>query len=328
MSYRGLEGSRVLITGGLGFIGSNLAHRLVELGCSVTIMDNLAPGMGGNPFNIEEIKDRVEVSISDIRDEGAVSQLVRGKDYIFNLAAQLSHTGSMRDPFTDLDINCRGHLTLLEACRKYNRDVKIIYTGTRGQYGRILYSPVDEKHPTNPTDANGITKQAAEQYHLLYHRAYGIRAVSLRLTNTYGPRHQMRHPDQGFVGWFVRLAMDDGTIKLFGDGSQVRDINYVDDVVEAMLLAAVSDRADGEVFNLGASPVRLIDLVQELLATTGRGKYELVPYPAEWKRLEVGDYIADIGKIRATLGWEPRTSLKEGLRRMVAFYEKHKAHYW
>jgi len=320
--------TEVLITGGLGFIGSNLAHKLVKLDANVTIVDAMIPEMGGNLYNIYEIRDRVKLNFADIRDENAMNQLVKDKDYIFNLAAQLSHTESMKDPFSDLDINCQGHLILLEACRKFNDDTKIIYTGTRAQYGKILYNPVDEKHPINPTDANGITKHACEQYHLLYYNVYGIKTTSLRLTNTYGPRHQMKHKEQGFVGWFIRQAIDNEEIKIFGDGQQVRDINYVDDVVDALLMAAIDDKVNGEVFNLGGCPVSLLNLVKLIIDAVGRGTYKLVEYPKEWKKIEIGNYIADITKIKNELGWEPKTDIKEGLIKTVRYYEKNKSYYW
>jgi len=320
--------TEVLITGGLGFIGSNLAHKLVKLDANVTIVDAMIPEMGGNLYNIYEIRDRVKLNFADIRDENAMNQLVKDKDYIFNLAAQLSHTESMKDPFSDLDINCQGHLILLEACRKFNDDTKIIYTGTRAQYGKILYNPVDEKHPINPTDANGITKHACEQYHLLYYNVYGIKTTSLRLTNTYGPRHQMKHKEQGFVGWFIRQAIDNEEIKIFGDGQQVRDINYVDDVVDALLMAAIDDKVNGEVFNLGGCPVSLLNLVKLIIDAVGRGTYKLVEYPKEWKKIEIGNYIADITKIKNELGWEPKTDIKEGLIKTVKYYERNKSYYW
>jgi len=320
--------TEVLITGGLGFIGSNLAHKLVKLDANVTIVDAMIPEMGSNLYNIYEIRDRVKLNFADIRDENAMNQLVKDKDYIFNLAAQLSHTESMKDPFSDLDINCQGHLILLEACRKFNDDTKIIYTGTRAQYGKILYNPVDEKHPINPTDANGITKHACEQYHLLYYNVYGIKTTSLRLTNTYGPRHQMKHKEQGFVGWFIRQAIDDEEIKIFGDGQQVRDINYVDDVVDALLMAAIDDKVNGEVFNLGGCPISLLNLVKLIIDAVGRGTYKLVEYPKEWKKIEIGNYIADITKIKNELGWEPKTDIKEGLIKTVKYYERNKSYYW
>ncbi|MFC1999654.1 NAD-dependent epimerase/dehydratase family protein [Chloroflexota bacterium] len=323
------KGKKVLITGGLGFIGSNLAYELVELGASVLIVDSLLPDGGGNIHNVDGIKEKVMLNFSDIRDSSSVRHLVRGQDYVFNLAAQLSHVDSMADPFTDLDINCRGHLNLLQACREHNRTVKIVYTGTRGQYGMIQYTPVDERHPMNPTDANGITKLAGEHYHLLYNRAYGIRTTSLRLTNVYGPRHQMRHSRQGFIGWFIRQAMDGETVQIFGDGGQLRDFNHVDDIVAALLMVATSEKADGEVFNLGSgTPISLADLVEAILRIVGKGDRKFVPYPEDRKQLEIGDYIADITKIRKVLGWGPTIQLEAGLESTVQFYKANRDQYW
>jgi len=323
------KGKKVLITGGLGFIGSNLAYELVDLGASVLIVDSLLPDGGGNIHNVDGIKEKVTLNFSDIRDSSSVRHLVRGQDYVFNLAAQLSHVDSMADPLTDLDINCRGHLNLLQACREHNRTVKIVYTGTRGQYGMIQYTPVDERHPMNPTDANGITKLAGEHYHLLYNRAYGIRTTSLRLTNVYGPRHQMRHSRQGFIGWFIRQAMDGETVQIFGDGGQLRDFNHVDDVVAALLMVATSEKADGEVFNLGSgTPISLASLVESVLRIVGKGDRKFVPYPEDRKQLEIGDYIADITKIRKVLGWGPTIQLEAGLESTVQFYKANRDQYW
>jgi Nucleoside-diphosphate-sugar epimerases len=257
-SYRG---KKVMITGGLGFIGSNLARRLVEWGAEVLIVDSLIPDYGGNLFNVEGIKDKVRVNIADVRDSNSMDYLVRGHDYIFNLAGQVSHTDSMRDPYTDLEINCRSQLSLLEACRHNNPTVKIIYASTRQIYGAPDYLPVDEKHLLHPTDVNGINKMAGEWYHILYNNVYGIRATSLRLTNTYGPRQLVKHNRQGFIGWFIRLAVDGQEISVYGDGKQLRDLNYVDDVVEAFLLAGASDKPNGQVFNLGGlQPVSLLEI--------------------------------------------------------------------
>lgn len=335
VAYDGrFDGKKVLITGGLGFIGSNLAIRLVELGADVLLVDSLIPDYGGNLFNIEPVKDRVRVNIADVRDVSGMNHLVRGHDYLFNLAGQVSHIDSMHDPYTDLEINCRAQLSILEACRHNNPGVKIVHASTRQVYGVPEYLPVDEKHLLRPTDVNGINKMAGEWYHILYNNVYGIRAVSLRLTNTYGPRLLMRHSRQGFVAWFNRLAIDNEEIQLYGDGRQVRDLNYIDDVVEAMLLSAVYDGANGRIFNLGNTPpVSLLEFVQTLLEvcqefSVGKGGYRLVPFPADKKRIDIGDYYADYSKIQKTLGWRPTVSLKEGLRRTVAYYMEHRAHYW
>lgn len=318
----------VLITGGLGFIGSTLAHRLVAAGADVTLVDAMLPECGGNRHNLVGIADRVSIHIADIRDRDAMRALVPGVDVIFNLAGTASHTASMADPFTDLDINCRGQIELLEACRAVNPGVKVVYAATRGQYGRAQTLPVDETHPLRPMDTNGIHKAAGEAYHLLYWDHYGLRTTSLRMTNTYGPRHLMKHHRQGVIGWFVRQVIDGAPIRVYGDGTQVRDTNFVDDVVEALCLAGSRDEADGETFNLGGIPVGLRDLAALLVEVAGQGSYELVPYPEASRGVEVGDYVADTSKIEQRLGWRPTVSLEDGLARTIDYYRREKAHYW
>jgi UDP-glucose 4-epimerase len=322
------SGKKVLVTGGLGFVGGNLARRLVDMGSEVTLIDSLIPDYGGNLFNVDDIKDKVKINVSDIRDRYAMNYLVQGQDMIFNLAGTLSHIDSMKDPFTDLQINCVAQLSILEACRENNPGVKIVFAGTRGQYGRSDYLPVDEKHLMHPVDVNGINNLAAEKYHILYNNVYGIRATSLRLTNTYGPRHQMKHPRQGIVNWFIRKIIDGEKIEIFGDGKQVRDLNYVDDVVEAMLLAMASDKTDGEVFNLGGTALSLEDIVKTMIKVNGGGSYKLIEYPQKNKKIEIGDYVADHRKIKQTLGWEPACLLEEGLVKTFDFYRKFKKRYW
>lgn len=319
----------VLITGGLGFIGSNLARHLVEFKANVTLVDSLIDDYGGNLYNINDIEDKVRVNIADVRDESSMRYLVRNQDYLFNLAGQVSHIDSMRHPYTDLEINCRSQLSILEACRKLNPEIRIVFAGTRQQYGKPDYLPVDEKHLIHPTDVNGINKMAGEWYHIVYNNVYGIRATSLRLTNTYGPRLLMKHNRQGFIGWFIRQAIDDEEIKIFGDGKQMRDFNYVADVVEAFLMVAVNEKADGEVFNLGDSnPTSLLDFVTILLDITGTGSFKIVPFPEEKKKIDIGDYYGNYDKITKTIGWEPTTLLREGLEKTVAFYKENKQHYW
>jgi UDP-glucose 4-epimerase len=321
-------GSNILITGGLGFIGSNLARRLVELGARVTLVDSLVPAYGGNPFNIRDIEDRVHVNVADVRDEYSMAYLVQGRDYIFNLAGQVSHIDSMVDPYTDLEINVRSQLSILEACRKKNRNVKIVYTSTRQIYGKPLYLPVDENHLAHPTDANGINKLCGELYHILYNNVYDVRAVSLRLTNTYGPRQLLKHSRQGFIGWFIRQIIEGTEIQVFGDGSQVRDLTYVDDVVDALLLAAASDVANGQIYNLGGDePISLKLLVELMIEINGGGSYRLVPFPEDKKRIDIGDFYGDHSKITAALGWRPRTPLREGLRRTFDYYKENLAWY-
>lgn len=322
-------GRRVLITGGLGFIGSNLARRLVELGANVLLVDSLIPEYGGNLFNIAGIEDRVRVNIADVRDRYGMEYLVRGQDFLFNLAGQVSHLDSMQDPYTDLEINCRSQLSILEACRKYNPEVKIVYAGTRQIYGKPHYLPVDEAHPLEPTDINGVDKMAGEWYHLVYHRVYGLRVTSLRLTNVYGPRMRVRDARQTFIGWWIRQIVEGQELQIFGDGQQVRDFNYVDDVVEACLLAAADPVADGEIYNLGGDePITLLDLAKLMVEINGSGSYRLVPFPPDRKRIDIGDYYGDYTRIRTQLGWQPRISLRVGLEHTLAFYRQNREHYW
>jgi UDP-glucose 4-epimerase len=323
------RGKRALITGGLGFIGSNLARRLVELGGNILLVDSLIPQYGGNLFNIHGVKENVHVNIADVRDENSMDYLVQKQDVMFNLAGQVSHLDSMRDPYTDLEINTRAQLSILEACRKNNPRIKIVYSSTRQIYGKPDYLPVDERHLVHPTDVNGINTMAGEWYHIVYNNVYGVRATSLRLTNTYGPRMMVKNDRQTALGWFIRLAMDDQEIQIFGTGEQKRDYTYVDDVVEALLLAGANDAANGEVFNLGGiAPVSHLELIRTLCEVVGSGGYRLAAFPPERKAIDIGDFYADFSKITRVLGWKPVVGLREGLQRTVEFYRKHREHYW
>lgn len=319
----------VLITGGLGFIGSNLAHRLLDLGAEVTLVDSLIPEYGGNPFNIREIKDRVRINISDVRDPFALRHLVRDQEVLFNLAGQTSHLDSMKDPATDLEINCKAQLSILETCRVVNPAIRIIFASTRQIYGKPEYLPVDEGHPIRPVDVNGINKTAGEWYHLLYGSHYGIPCCVLRLTNTYGPRMRARDARQTFLGVWLRLLLEGQPIPVYGDGEQRRDFNFVDDVVDALLIAAANPASHGQVYNLGGTefvPIReLADLLTEI---HGQGSYELHQFPPNLRKIDVGDYAGDFRRIQSELGWIPRVNLREGLSRTIAFYRRFGNHYW
>lgn len=323
------QGRPVLVTGGLGFIGSNLAQRLVELGARVTVLDNLNPGQGGNPHNLDGVCDDVEVVIGDQADRDLVARLVRGKAVIFNLCGRVAHMDSLRDPFGDLHANAVAQLTLLEAVRAENPAAKVVYAGSRSQYGRTRALPVREDHPQEPTDVNGVHKAAAERLHLVYHACHGIRTCSLRLTNTYGPRQLMAHGRQGFFNWFLRRAMDGDELFVYGDGRQLRDVLYVDDAVEAFLLAGVEPAADGRAFNIASGTgVSVAELAAAVVRATGRGVVRFVEYPADVRPIEIGDFVADISAARAVLGWQPLVPLLEGLARTVAFFAERRHLYW
>ena len=322
------RGRRVMITGGMGFIGSNLARALVAAGADILIVDALNPEYGGNRFNLHGIEEYIRVNVSDVRDEASMNALVQDREVIFNLAGQVSHIDSMRDPYTDLEINCRAQLSMLEACRRHNPTVRVVYAGTRQVYGRPDRLPVDEHHLVRPADINGVNKAAGEYYHLLYNNVFDVRASSLRLTNVYGPRQLMKHSRQGFIGWFIRLAIEGREIEVFGDGSQLRDFVYVDDAADAFLRAGATDACDGEVFNVGGDePVSHRDLVTLLLETAGAGSVRYVDWPPEKKRIDIGSFYSDSTKFREAVGWQPQVGLREGLRRTIAFYREHLGHY-
>ena len=320
---------KVLITGGLGFIGSNLARKLVELGAEVTLVDSLIPQYGGNLFNVDDFKEKVTINISDIRDKFSIAYLVKGKDYLFNLAGQTSHIDSMASPQTDLDINASAQISILEACRNTNPEIKLIFASTRQLYGKPDYLPVDENHPIRPVDINGINKLAGEWYHLLYNNVYGIRACALRLTNTYGPGMRVKDARQTFLGIWIRLLLEGKPIQIFGNGQQLRDFNYVDDCVEALLLAASSDLANGKVYNLGSSEViNLKDLATMMVDLGYGGSFEMIPFPPERKAIDIGDYYSDYSLIKQDLGWFPTIELRDGLARTIAYYQDNFTQYW
>jgi UDP-glucose 4-epimerase len=322
-----LAGQKVLITGGAGFIGSHLAHRLVNLGAEVTLVDSLIPEYGGNLHNLDDIVDRVRLNISDVRDHHSMRYLVQGVDLVFNLAGQTSHMDSMHDPFTDLDINSRSQLSILEALRHVNPQARVVFASTRQLYGRPEYLPVNERHPQRPVDVNGINKIAGESYHLLYNEVYGIPTCALRLTNTYGPGMRIKDARQTFVGIWIRRLLEGQPFEVWG-GEQLRDFNYVDDVVDAFLAAALSPAAWGRVFNLGSSEVvSLAQLAQQLLEVNGGGEFQVREFPAERKKIDIGDYYSDFSLIEHELGWKPQIRLREGLQRTLDYFRTHGGHY-
>jgi UDP-glucose 4-epimerase len=327
MSLQAFHSKRVLITGGLGFIGSNLARRLLDLGASVTVVDSLIPEYGGNPFNLADCADRLRINVSDVRDEHSLRYLVQGQDFLFNLAGQTSHLDSMQDPETDLEINCRAQLSILETCRKFSPDIKVVFASTRQLYGKPDYLPVDEKHLLRPVDVNGINKMAGEWYHILYNNVHGVRASALRLTNTYGPRMRIKDSRQTFLGIWIRLLLEGRPFEIW-EGEQLRDFTYVEDCVEALLLTAASEKTNGQIYNLGGEcTISLLELGKLLVAAHGAGEFVLKSFPPERKRIDIGDYYSDWNLIRETLGWTPKVPLQEGLTRTLAYYRQNLGSY-
>jgi UDP-glucose 4-epimerase len=323
------QGRRVLITGGLGFIGGSLARALVKAGADVLILDALIPECGGNYANIASIESDVRVEEVDLREQERLPQLLEDREFVFNLAGHTSHIDSMNAPQTDLQLNCRAQLSLLEACRRVSPAPTIVFAGTRQIYGRPRYLPVDESHPIDPIDVNGIHKAAAEQYHLLYGRVYEIPVVVLRLTNTYGPGMRVRDARQTFLGVWLRALVHGEEFEVWGDGSQLRDFTYVDDAVFAFLEAAVEPDAYGKALNLGGErSVSLQELAELAVAANGGGSYRIVPFPDDRLSIDIGDYIGDYSTIRDLLGWEPRVSLEDGLVRSLEYFREHGAPYW
>ena len=320
---------RVLITGGMGFIGSNLAIALVKEGADVTILDNMLPRQGGNLFNIKPVEKKVRINFSDIRNSQSVNYIVRNKDYIFHLAGQVSHVDSIKNPLQDLSINVEGTLVILEACRQFNRDVKIIFSGTRGQYGQSVRLPVDEKHPMNPKGVYAITNLCAENLVMVYDEIHKIRAIALRITNTYGPRHQMMHDEYGVLNWFIRQAIDSEVFPIFGSGKILRDFLFIEDLIEVILLAGLNQNAYGEIFNVGTGkPTNFIELAKIIVKIAKTGKIKFTEFSQERKEIEPGDYYADISKICSTVGWKPRVDLENGIQKTIDYYRSYKRYYW
>lgn len=321
------EAKRVIITGGLGFIGSNLALRLVELGADVLVVDSLIPEYGGNLLNIAPAKGQLTVNISDVRDRFGFCTLIKDREYLFNLAGQTSHMDSMADPETDLEINCRAQLSILEACRNHNPDIRVVFASTRQMYGEPDYLPVNEKHLLRPVDVNGINKMAGEWYHILYNNVYGVRACALRLTNTIGPRMRIKDARQTFLGIWIRLLLEEKPFEVWG-GDQLRDFNDVGDVVDAFLMAASNEEAFGHAFNLGSREVvSLRELAEVLIAVNGSGQFEIREFPADRKKIDIGDYYSDFSLIESMLGWRPEVPLRDSLRNILDYYRQNFARY-
>ena len=320
--HQKIKNKNILITGGAGFIGSNLARRLVADGNTITVADSLIPEYGGNSRNLKDIQNKISFSLSDVRDVAAINDLIKGHDYLFNLAGQTSHLDSMHDPITDLDINAKAQLSILEACRKHNPGIRIVFASTRQIYGKPKYLPVDEKHPRHPVDVNGINKIAGEQYHILYQEVYGIESSVLRLTNTYGPRMRIKDARQTFLGIWIRNLLEGKPLQVFGDGKQRRDYNYVEDVLDALLIAATEENAIGKAYNLGApDPLSLEDTAKIMCQKTVGGDYQMVPFPEDRKAIDVGDFICDYSAFRDQFGWEPKVSFEEGIEKSVEYFK-------
>jgi len=323
-----MENKRVLITGGLGFIGSNLARKLVESKNVVTVVDSLIPEYGGNLRNLHDLSDEIVIKVADIRDESSINQLIKDQDYLFNLAGQTSHLDSMENPFIDLDINAKAQLSILEACRRNNPEIRIVFASTRQIYGKPEYLPVDEKHPQRPVDVNGINKIAGEQFHILYNKVYGIRTSVLRLTNTYGPRMRIKDARQTFLGIWIRNLLEGKAIQVFGDGKQRRDYNYVDDVLDALLIAATEVNAVGKVYNLGApDPISLEETAKIMCQGFEGSDYQMIPFPKDRKAIDVGDFICDYSAFRDQFGWVPKVNFEEGIQQSIEYFREEFEYY-
>ena len=318
-----LDGKRALVLGGLGFIGSTMCHRLVSLGAKVTAFDAVLPELGGNPANVREIKDKILVVKKDMRDIPALEEAVKGQDLVFNCAGKSTHAESMEKPLEDLSVNVTATINLLEACRKLNDNAPIVFAGTRAEMGQVKCLPVTEETTPFPKDIYSVNKWAASQYHVLYNEFYGMKTCSIRVSNCYGPRSQMKHQKFGVMNWFIRLALEGKPIKVFGDGKQVRDYNYVDDAVDSMVLASQSKKAFGKVYCIGSGKkTMLIDYVKKIVEVAGSGSIELAPWPDDKKKVDVGSFYADFSLIKKELGWAPKTGLDQGMRKTIAFYRQ------
>lgn len=324
-----LKGKNVLIFGGLGLIGSSTARQCIAQGARVTIADNRAPLYGANDFNMRDLEGKFELVVGDIRESSFVNILVPDRDYIFNFAAQVNHNLSIEDPILDNQINCIGHINVLMACKNHNQQVKLVYPGSRLQYGRITELPVRETHPRQPLSVYAIHKNTAEQYYQAFSQHYGIRSVCFRITNPYGPRGQMKSSGYSIINWFIRQAMDDQVITIFGDGHQLRDYIYIDDLIAGIVAAAATPNTDGQIYNLGSGvPTSFKEMAETVVTGVGRGSLKQVPWPKNYDNFETGDFYADISAIKAAVNWRPTTTLIDGIKKSVDYYRQHRQHYW
>lgn len=323
-------GRSVLVIGGAGFVGSNMVHKLVEAGADVTVADIYHPNYGGNVANLEGLKNRIQFSFTDLRDEFGIIQLVKNKDFIFNLAAQVSYTDSMRIPYVDLDMNCRGHLQFLELSKQFNTEASIVFTSSRMVYGKPQYVPVDEEHPTNPLSLYATHKLIGEKYYYLYKHHYGIDSKIVRIANPYGKRNQMKSSKYGIVNWFIRLASEDKELSVYGDGMQLRDYIYIDDVVYGILAVGLLRNPAHIVYNLGTGKgTTFSDMVDKVISTVGKGKKRFVAWPNDYEKNETGDFVADPTRLLNVLGDGHRFwSLEAGLSETVKFYSENRQSYF
>jgi UDP-glucose 4-epimerase len=324
-----LAGKKVLIFGGLGLIGSSTARRCIAQGATVTIADNRAPLYGANDFNMQDLEGKFELVIGDIRESSFVNLMVKEQDYIFNYAAQVNHNLSIEDPILDNQINCIGHINVLMACKNYNREAKLVYPGSRLQYGKITELPVKETHPRRPLSVYAIHKNTAEQYYQAFSQHYGIKSVCFRITNPYGPRAQMKSSGYSMINWFIRQAMDKQIITVYGEGKQLRDYIFIDDLINGIVTAATDAKTDGQTYNLGSGvPTSFRQMAETIIQVVGAGELKQIPWPKNYDNFETGDFYADISSITSAIDWKPAIALTDGIQQTVDYYTKHKQHYW
>jgi len=318
----------IVITGGLGFLGSSLAQKLVNYQAKIIIIDNLNPLYGGNYFNLNGIQNKVKIIIDDIRNEKVLIPIIKQCDMLYHFAAQVSYIDSLSMPYEDLELNARSTLQILEICRKYNSEAKIIFSSSRMVLGKIESDHISENSPTNPLSLYGIHKLTSEKYLIMYYKDFGIPFIIFRITNPYGPRQQIKHCKYSLVGWIIKQAMEGKTIKIFGDGKQLRDYIYIDDIVEAIYRCSTNDKATGEIINVASGKSTEFQMmVKEVVNIVKNGNYEFVPWPDNYEKIETGDVIADISKLLSLANWKPKYNLKEGILKTYEYYKKYLMHY-